>query len=200
MIEINLLPEELKIKNKGRVQETPGPKSPLAQAREQIFIYVLAVILILLISAHVYFLSLFISKSSKLNSLNRKWSGLAAQRKALDEFQGTAGSGQDAGLLGQLNRQRVIIWQKLNALSLQLPPGVWFDEINFSGTSLTIQGSVISLEKEEIQLINKLLENLKTSGQFTKDFSGFELSKVQKRTLGGYDITDFILTGGLKSK
>jgi hypothetical protein len=49
-------------------------------------------------------------------------------------------------------------------------------------------------------LINKLLDNLKTTGSFARDFHGFELTKVQQRSLGGYDITDFILTGLLKAK
>ncbi len=199
MIEINLLPEELKIKIKGR-QEHSGAKTPLAQMQEKLFIYGLGVILGLLILAHFYFMVQFVLKNNKLNSLNRKWAGMSAQRKVLDEFQGTSGAGQEAGLLGQLNRQRVLVSQKLNELSLQLPPGVWFDEISFNANTLTIKGSVVSLKKEEIQLINKLLDNLKTTGSFAKDFYGFELTKVQQRSLGGYDITDFILTGLSKAK
>jgi len=65
---------------------------------------------------------------------------------------------------------------------------------------MTIQGSVISLEKEEVSLINKLLVNLKADAEFSKNFSGFELSSVQKRSIETYDVADFILVGVLKSK
>ncbi|MHB8155446.1 MAG: hypothetical protein ACYDFR_05280, partial [Candidatus Omnitrophota bacterium] len=84
--------------------------------------------------------------------------------------------------------------------SLNLPSGVWFNEIKISVKDMIIQGSVISLVKEEVNLINKLLENLKADSEFSRDFVSFELSNVQKKNVGGYDIADFILTGALKVK
>jgi hypothetical protein len=93
------------------------------------------------------------------------------------------------------------LWaQKLNELSLHLPPGVWFNEILLNNKNLTIKGSVISLEKNEVVLVNKLLDDLKGHAEFAKDFSSFELSNVQNRTIGGYDIADFVLVGVLKSR
>jgi hypothetical protein len=56
------------------------------------------------------------------------------------------------------------------------------------------------LEKEEVGLINKLLDNLKVLPEFSKDFSSLELSNVQKRNVGGYDIADFVLVGALKTR
>lgn len=201
MIEINLLPEELKIKTKGHSFDQALGKKPLELIQDQVFIYAIAAILVLFILAHFYFVVLSISKNGKLVSLNRKWLALATQKKALDEFnQEFTATSQDAGALAQLSRQRILWAQKLNELSLRLPSGVWFNEILLNGNNLTVRGSVISLEKEEVSLINRLLDNLKTAGEFTKDFSGWELSNVQKRSVGGYDIADFVLVGALKSR
>lgn len=201
MIEINLLPEELKIKSKGRSLDPSIVKSSLALVQDQVFVYAIAAILALFILAHFYFAVILIFKNGKLASLNRKWSTLSVQKKALDEFnQDFSATSLDASLVQQLIRQRTLWAQKLNALSLRLPAGVWFNEILLNGNNLTIKGSVISLEKNEIGLINALLDNLKTTAEFSKDFSGFELSNVQKRSIGGYEIADFVLAGALKPR
>lgn len=201
MIQINLLPEELKIKTKGRILDQGIVKSQLALIQERVFIYAIPVMLVLFILLHFYFAVLLISKNGQLVFLNRKWLDLAVQKKALDEFsQEFSATSQDASLLAQLSRQRILWAQKLNALSLHLPAGVWFNDILFNNNNLTIRGSVISLQKKEISLINKLLDNLKADAEFSKDFSSFELNNVQNRSLGGYDIADFVLVGALKPR
>ncbi len=197
MIEINLLPEDLRVKTRGKGLEQAAVKNQLVQ--DQVFIYAIPVLLGLLILMHLYFAVILISKNGQLSALNRKWLALAGQKKALDEFNQQV-SGSNGEILQQLNRRRILWAQKLNALSLSLPSGVWFNEIILNNNSLTIRGSVISLQKEEVSLINKLLDSLKTIPEFSGDFSGFELNNVQKRSLGGYDIADFILVGALKTK
>ncbi|MDD5129490.1 MAG: hypothetical protein PHS66_00335 [Candidatus Omnitrophica bacterium] len=201
MIEINLLPEELKVRVKGRSSDQTAANTSLALMRDRVFIYAIPVMLAVFILAHFYYAVLLISKNGQLVSLNRKWLDLAAQKKQLDEFNREFSSvSQDAGLMQQLNRQRVLWAQKLNILSLSLPGGVWFNDIVFNAGSLTIKGSVVSLKKEEVGLINELLNRLKTDPGFSKDFSNFELSSVQKRSFGGYDIADFVLVGVMRSK
>ncbi len=201
MIQINLLPEELKIKTKGRNSDLAIIKNPLVLIQERLFIYAVGAILALFILAHFYFAALLIFKNQQWGSLNRKWLNSAVQKTELDEFNREfSATFQDSSVLAQLSRQRVLWAQKLNALSLHLPAGVWFNEILLSSNSLTIKGSVISLQKEEVGLINRLLDNLKATLEFSKDFSGLEISNVQKRSLGGYDIADFVLVGALKPR
>lgn len=201
MIEINLLPEEFRIKTKTKNPEQSLVKSRAALIQDRVFIYAIPALLAVFVLAHLYFTVILISKNGQLVSLNRKWLDLAAQKKALDEFNAEFSTvSKDASVLAQLDRQRILWAQKLNALSLHLPAGVWFNDIILSGNNFTIKGSVISLQKEEVSLINKLLDNLKITPEFSKDFSSFELSSVQKRSLGGYDIADFVLVGALKSR
>ena len=201
MIEINLLPEELKTKIKGKGPDQVIAKSRIMLIQEQAFIYAIPVILGLFILLHIYFTVLSVSKNGQLVSLNHKWMNLAAQKKTLDEFnQEFSSTSQDTSVLAQLARQRILWAQKLNELSLYLPSGVWFNEILINSNNLTIRGSVISLEKEEIGLLNQLLDSLKMHSEFTKDFLSFDLSNVQRRTVGAYDIADFILVGALKPR
>ncbi len=201
MIEINLLPEELRVKIKTKSVEHFTVSKPAAFSQEQLFVYAIPILLFVLVCAHIYFAVIFISKNNQLVVLNRKWVQLEPQKKGLDEFNNEYSSvSQDASLAQLLTGKRILWAEKLNKLSLNLPAGVWFNEITISVKDIIIQGSVISFAKEEVNLINKLLENFKEDSEFSKDFVSFELSNVQKKNVGGYDIADFILTGVLKAK
>lgn len=201
MIEINLLPEELRVKTKEKASEQVTIKNGSSFNHDQLFVYAIPALLALFVLAHFYFAMITVSKNGRLASLNRKWMDLAPQKEALDEFSWEFSAvSQDASLTQLLIKQRILWAQKLNKLSLNLPVGVWFNDISLAKQSITIQGSVISLKMEELNLINKLIDSLKADNEFFKDFASFELSNVQKRAVGSYDVADFVLVGVLKSK
>jgi len=201
MIEINLLPRELRVKTKEKAPEQVIVTTTTGFSPDKLFIYVIPVLLAGFILVHLYLGVISIAKGGQLLSLERKWTVLTPQKKMLDEFnQQYSLASQDASLAQLLIGQRTLWAQKLNKLSLNLPAGVWFNDLALSKQNLIIQGSVISLQKEELSLINKLLDNLKSDKEFYKDFSNFELSNVQKRQIGTYEVADFVLTGVLKTK
>ena len=201
MIEINLLPEELRVKTKAKNPEQLFIKSGITRNSEQLFIYAIPATLALFIFTHIFFSVTAVFKNVQLGSLNQRLLSLGPQKKVLDEFnkEYSAASG-DISFTQLLIKQRVLWAQKLNKLSLSLPSGVWFTDIKLSNRNINIQGSVISLENEEVGLINKLLNNLKADAEFAKDFSALELNNVQEKNIGGYDISDFVLTGTLQVK
>ena len=201
MIQINLLPEDLRVKSKNKTVEHETVAKPVNFSPDQLFIWALPVLLGVFISAHIYFAVILISKNGQLVALNRKWIELEPQKKMFDEFNNVYSSASaDASMVEMFNSKRILWAQKLNKLSLNLPGGVWFNDITINSKDIVIHGSVISLAKEEVNLVNKLLENLKADSEFSKDFISFELSNVQKKNVGGYDIADFVLTGALKAK
>lgn len=201
MIEINLLSEELRVKARAKGVEHAGLAKIAPFSREQLFIYAIPALLGLFIFAHILFAVIAIFKNAQLGSLNQRLLALAPQKKELDEFNKEYSVvSQGTGFVQLLTGKRILWAQKLNKLSLNLPPGIWFNDISINAKDITIQGSVISLEKEEVGLINKLLDNLKADSEFSGDFTNFELTSVQKKNIGGYDIADFILTGALKLK
>ena len=201
MIEINLLSEELRVKTRAKGVEHMGLAKIAPFSREQLFIYAIPALLGLLVSVHILFALITIFKNAQLGFLNRRLLALAPQKKELDEFNKEYSVvSQDAGFVRLLTEKRILWAKKLNKLSLNLPPGIWFNDISVNVKEIIIQGSAISLQKEEVSLINKLLENLKADSGFYGDFTSFELTSVQKKNIGGYDIADFILTGALKLK
>jgi hypothetical protein len=201
MIEINLLPEELRVKTKTRNSEQVAAKKGALLSQDKLFIYAIPFVLGLFVLVHLFFAVIAIAKNTQLISLNRKWVYLQPQKKVLDQFNKEFSSGsQDANFAQLLISKRILWAEKLNKLSLYLPSGIWFNDITINPKNITIQGSVISLQKEEVSLVNKLLDNLKVDAEFSKDFSSFELTSMQNKTVGGYDIADFVLVGALKSK
>jgi len=196
MIEINLLPEELIVKTKAQKASGPGLKF------DKIYvIYALPLVLALFLCIHLILGLILVSKGMQLNSLNKTWEGLEAKRRALGSFQDAHSMlTQDAVLVQQLSRQRVNWASKLNKISLSLPSGVWFNELSVNAKDLTLQGSIISLQKEEMSLIDKFMDALRDDPVFFKDFTTLEVGQVQKKTVGGYEVADFTIKGSLKQK
>lgn len=191
MIEINLLPEELRVKAQKTMPGTPPTQ----------ILYFIPFIFGLLIIIHIYLVGLFIIKSSQLNALNNRWQNLAPQRKSLEDLRKEyALLSTDVKVIQQLFKQRINWSEKLNNLSLNLPNGIWFNEISISPKDFNLKASVVSLTREEMGLINEFIRNLKNDATFFKDFNNLELSSVQRKVIGGYETIDFILQGTLKSK
>jgi len=187
MIEINFLPHESKSKSKQEADKAE---------------YLRKAILIgvgLLVCVHLYLAMMDVFKYYQFRILNNKWTRLAPQRKAVEDFKKEYEvSSADAQQIQQLIAKRIIFSEKLNKLSLGLPSGVWFNELVFSSKDFILKGSVISLQKEELSLVNKFMDNLKKDAGFFSNFDSLELSSVQRRVIGSYEVIDFVLTGKLK--
>lgn len=193
MIEINLLPTELKVKpkfNKTWLDIKPGK-----------LLYLIPVLLVVLICAHIYLAVVNVIKNNQYRIINARWQKLDPQKKMLEGYsKDNAMLSENAKMIQQLSDQRINWSEKLNKLSFYLPSGVWFNEISNSAKELVIQASVISLQKDEMSLIAKLIDNLKNDPGFLKGLNNLELGAVSHRTVGGYDIADFTLTGDFKGK
>lgn len=188
LIQINLLPEELKTKRKISIDVKSLP-------------CIIALVFGIVVFTHLYLSMFGLIRGVEFNILNNKWKKLAPQREILDDLRREYEVlSFDAKIIQQLNIRRLNLAEKLNKLSMVLPSGVWFNELAFSKKDMLLKGSVISLQKEEMNLLNKFIDNLKNDEAFFSDFYDLELSSIQMRTVGGYDIFDFILTGKIKSR
>ncbi len=197
MIEINLLPEELKAGIKTKTAQAPLA-SPEKIKKLLPFIPVIPAILVCLQIVLAIFNML---EASQLRALNNKWNTLEPQRKILEKFnQEYAILSGDAAIAVQLLKGRLLWAPKLYALSANLPPGVWLNELSLNSVNFSLQGSVVSPQGKEMSLINDFLDNLKKDNAFYGDFAKLELGSVQQRSAGTYKIEDFILAGTIKSK
>lgn len=153
----------------------------------------------ILMLAHIYLAAASIVKYCQYKALDNKWNKLQPQRDRLDKFKGQYDVLSSAAqAVRKLDSMRLNWSEKLNKLSLNLPSGVWFNELSVSRAEFVLRASVISLQKEEMALINKFINNLKNDAGFFKDFNNLEISLIQRKVIGGYDIVDFTLTGKTK--
>ena len=187
MIEINLLSQELRLIRKNDPVDLKSIP------------YIIGVIFAMVVLFHIVLVATLLFKSYRLYQLENNWKAFEPDRKLLEGLKKEyALATFDTKLVQEILAQRINWAEKLNKLSLCLPSGVWFDEISFLNKAFTLKGSVVSLQKEEINLINNFVESLKKDNNFFTNFSNLELGSMQRKTIGSYDVVDFILTGKLK--
>jgi Tfp pilus assembly protein PilN len=192
MIEINLLSDNLKTKGKNNYVD-PGYLLRLAP-------FIPLGLLAIFILINLYLLTLNISNNFRLSYYNNRWKRLSTERKILEDFRKKYDVlfSADSKVLQKLVSQRINWPEKLNKLSLNLPPGIWFNELSFKQKSFVLKGTAVSLQKEEINLINKFIDNLKKDKGFFMQFNTLELGPVLRKVISGYDVVDFVLNGTTK--
>lgn len=193
MININLLPEELR------------PKIKRRKVRYKIeftyLLYLVPVLVSIFIGLHIFLFAIGFLKSAQFNSLNRKWQDLEKQRELLKNFKMEFSIlSKDNKLLQQLVRNRISWSEKLNKLSAYLPADLWFRQLSVSSNNFKLEGSVVSLERKEMSSIKGYIDELKKDAGFFSDFNNIEVDSMSTRRIGGYDVVDFTLLGGLKEK
>lgn len=183
MIQINLLPEELRqAKQTGYVLNA------------NYVIYAALGLIGILLFLHLYLGIQGALLQGKLNILNSQLRSLEPQKKSLDLYRGS-------GLQSDSSAAWLNWSEKLNKLSLVLPAGIWFNEISLTPAGVfTLKGSVISMKNEQMNLIKKFIDSLKKENGFFADFSSFDLASTGIKTLGGYDVVEFTLSGQVKVK
>jgi Tfp pilus assembly protein PilN len=189
MIEINLLPEELK----ARIKKAPD--------EYQYFLYLIPLCAAVLVLVHLYLGGIQTYRSLQLSALTKKWQGLEPQRSKLVNLKSESSSSSQEDRIAQEFAAKSINWsKKLNKLSLDLVAGIWFNEISISRTGLSIRATVFSLEKAEVDLINKLMTGLKNDSDFIADFESLELGQMQRKSIASYEVVDFMLSANLKPR
>ncbi|RJP29037.1 MAG: hypothetical protein C4533_04365 [Candidatus Omnitrophota bacterium] len=186
MIEINLLPEELKTKIKKTEQSAKNKK----------LLYIIPLVFSVLIIAHLFLVLLGLVKGIDLNRRRSELAKLEPNKTTLEKFrQDKQLFSQDTKQIEDILRKRINWSQKINRLSMDLPSGVWFTEVSSADKDFTIKGSVVSLEKAEMNLINEFIEKLRKDHDFYKNFTKIELVSAQRKMLAGYEIVEFTLSG-----
>ncbi len=194
MIEINLLPEEQKVKTRKAVV-------PVGQGIDPTYlVYIVPVAAVILLFVHIYLGYSFSIQQIRSNKLNKEWVAFEGQRQKIGSFKAESeSSSQDAQVIDELVNKSIHWARKLNLLSLNLPPGLWFNDITINRKNLEIKASVFSLESNGLDIINKFLFNLKSDLGFFKSFSSLETGNMQTKKIGSYEVMDFTIIGVLKS-
>ena len=186
MIEINLLPEELRKKKS-------EPSFNLNMEAERLKFWIsggvvgILILIVMLLLAGSFIRKAqtegllareknFSSKFSQVDSVNKEIAVLKSKMSVLD----------------QLTKRKFLWTEKLNQLSDLILPGIWFTHVyTDSENRLIIEGSVVSKSEEAMASVGKFMKNLKDDQQFFKDFKNIKLESVQRKNKEERDMVDF---------
>jgi Tfp pilus assembly protein PilN len=195
MIEINLLPEEMRIKAR-------KAEASLTSANTEYLVYIIPAILALLLVTHLYIGSLQIWRASRAAALNKKWLSLNPQRQKLEGFKTEyEAMSAEEKIIADMSVKYVDWAGVLNRMSQDLVSGIWFNELVATKKELVIKGSVVSLEDDEFDRINKFINQLRKDPEFSVYFTKAELGEnIVNRKLGSYTVVDFIIKAPIRSR
>jgi len=186
MIEINLLPEELRKKKS-------EPYFNLNIEAERLKLWIPAGIAgILTLIIIVFFIGSYIrgiqirGLLSRENGFSSRLSSVEAVNKDITVLKAKM------AVLDQLTKRKFLWTEKLNQLSELVLPGIWFTRVYTDNENrLIIEGSVVSKSEEAMASVGKFMKNLKDDQRFFKDFKNIKLESVQRNNKEERDVVDF---------
>ena len=99
----------------------------------------------------------------------------------------------------EILRGPTLVWsQQLNGLSDLVTKGVWFRKLNFDDKNFLISGSSVSKTHNEMEHLQEFLSNLKKDPLFTRFFQDPRLQEEQHRQINALDIVDFSINAQIK--
>ena len=194
MIEINLLPPELKKKRESKIL---GGKFNLPP---EVMIGLGGGMVAFLIIVHILLMLTNIARLAQYKSLKKEWDRMLPHKgeadnvvKELRNLQAKLKS------IDQVSGQELYLWcQKLNIISDSIPRGLWLRKVSLNVHNLLIEGSAISKKDQERVNIHAFASNLKKEEKFMNSLTNLELGSIQRRNINKIEIADFVMTAKTK--
>jgi Tfp pilus assembly protein PilN len=184
MIEINLLPEELRKKEESvnLLAELPIKRSAVIVVIVFFGLQILATLGAFSISAHSKWMK---AETVKLREMSKE---ILAQ-KALTALIKKRSEKADAAI------QQPFLWSSLlNALSDSITKGVWLTHLSITNDNkakqLRLDGSLVG-RGEETALAGKFIKELKSNPLFNELFNEIELVTMKQKRIKEFDVYDF---------
>lgn len=182
MIELNLLPEELK-KKKKRIELPEIPFIPIGIA-----LIVVLVVLQLLLSGWVA------TTRSQISSLEKTWQDLEPKKTKLEEIKKKiSATGKKAQTIEYLIDRRMSWARLLNGLSDSVTSNIWLTNLSHNERTLTISGSASGKGEEATAYIARFIQSLKDNSGFFKNFNDVELVSIKQDSVADQNVMDFKL-------
>lgn len=194
MIEINLLPPELRVKKKEPMKLPSLPIIPVAAGA-----------ICLLIAIQVLLLFFIQIKSVSRDSLKKKITLLSASNKeAMGIDKSLKEISSKVELVDGLLNARFNVAKKLNDISDSMVSGVWLRSLDVKKVAvlnepgvfketLVIEGSRIISGGSAEGAIGKFVNSLKENASFLSDFDNIELAKEERKKVENTEIMDFVI-------
>ena len=212
MIEINLLPKEL------RKKAAAGPSISLASLPGKQIATGLGGVLA---AVHVVLLLLLVWTQADASHLSSKWQKNTLHRQEVDAIKAEKAKLQERVTAFDTITKDQFLWsKKLRQLGDTVTDGVWLTElyVERKGSTLTapapgsrtapspapdqlqlvLKGSGAMPDAEGAIIVSRFMENLKANGAFFQDFKEIVSGALQTRKIRDVEIMDFTVSAPLK--
>ena len=193
MIDINLAPENLKKKKKSSTLSAMN-------VPQEIVVGLVGGLLALLLFVHIILQGVIFFQFIQHARLNKEWESLKPEKENTDKIL------TDLRVLQtkiknveNLTTAKRILWsKKLNDISDSIPREIWLTKVSLEEKILTIEGSAVSKNQDQMVSVGNFTTKLKEQKTFMKDFSSLEVGVMQRRKIQTTEIADFSVTAKLK--
>ncbi|MBI4309970.1 MAG: PilN domain-containing protein [Candidatus Omnitrophica bacterium] len=191
MIDINLVPPSMRKKSVTGVLSSLDLGFP-----QEIFWGIVMFCAGLLVFIHVFLLGAQAVNGMILAGHRAEWQKILPQKNAMDalgnEVKDLRKKMDD---LTGVTSPKAMGWpRKLNAVSDTLSKGLWLRTMTLDGAGLTMEGSVLVRDRNEMMTVGNFVANLKKDEFFMRSFTGLEVVSVRRGKKGMTDVADFTVT------
>ncbi len=191
MIDLNLIPDNLRKKKRSLHSSQQTWSIPLEKIVGIFFLIVLGIVVI-----HVSLVSVNLTKISQKKILEQQWEQLSEDKQKVDQILHQLRQAQSSqkSLAEITIAKRVLVAPKLNAISDCLPRGIWLNRVMLDSSLLLIEGSNVSKMADDTTNVTNFLSQLKKQEYFMNHVKNVELGPIQRKNLQGMEVADFSLT------
>ena len=223
MIEINLLPEELKKTRRSGSRIDVG-KIDLGKL-PMLNIAVAGIVIIIAVQIVIFVFGALFGMIS--GSLEKDYKSISPARQEAENFRTEISRmSRKISAIDELMVKRFSWARKLNDLSDSVTPSIWLTQLDYDEKTterpkagavaargenrqatekvleryLIISGAASSMGEEGTALIGRFIEKLKENASFYSDFSDIELGSIKREQAGNQEMMTFKMTCLFKTK
>ncbi|MDE1919894.1 MAG: PilN domain-containing protein [Candidatus Omnitrophica bacterium] len=193
MIDINLIPEGAR--KSGKAADAWAVNIP-----RDVLLGVGGGVVVLLLGVHLLLGAVWLAGMGRLSFYDAQWRRIALQKTAVDAVhKETADLKKKISAISGVTVDRSLLWApKFNAVSDALPRGLWIRKMTLDKAGLTIEGSVVSKTRNEINTVSLFVSSLKKDKNFMKGFSSLENDTIQGSRDNSVEVTNFSIVANLE--
>jgi hypothetical protein len=224
MIEINLLPEEIRKKKRS------APKID-ASAIDISSVPVINIVVITagaLLAIQLVLFVIGVISGMAFGSMNRKYNDILPKKNETQQLRSSLdAANKKVAAIDELMVKRFSWEKKLNALSDSMIPGIWLTELEYDERlasvpksakadpakkksvkaaestlykCLVLSGAASGMGEEGTALVGRFIKSLKDNPDFYSDFNDIELGTIKREKMDGQEIMTFKITCFFKAK
>ena len=195
MIDINLVPENLRKKRKSQILPAN------LNIPQEALIGLVGGLFVLLLIIHVVFQLIIFMKYAQHSHYKSQWEKISPDKEKVDRVSNEMRmmQGKIKSVENITSSKRVVLAPKLNDISDSIPRGVWLNKITLEEKVILIEGSAVSKVKDEmISMVGTFASNLKAQKKFMGELNNLEVGSIQRRKSQNTELADFSITAKLK--